>query len=163
MNDKDQIINALQERLEESVAVGVNRGALVALQTVEWWMVEQGIALGPYPTEEVLEEKLKRIRHYFIGVGRSAATHQIWETTCVPWREIGTAPLDGCDILLCEYRHGQYSHVEIGSWERIDGGESGWKTLNGILEEPTHWMPCPPEPSALHAKAIAAPPWGGAK
>lgn len=77
-----------------------------------------------------------------------------------PWQPIETAPKDGTELLLTEFRNGEYGHIEHGSWgflERSDwDGKAvyGWMTDFGSLDEPTHWMPALPKPLA----AAPAPP-----
>lgn len=63
------------------------------------------------------------------------------------WQPIETAPKDGTDVLLCEFRHDQYVRIEHGSWGLIEVSDFdgmrgyGWMTDFGSIDEPTHWMP----------------------
>lgn len=67
------------------------------------------------------------------------------------WQPIKSAPR-GLDILLCEYRNGNYSHIDVGSYGYIENNEwdgrpvYGWLSNNGMIDEPTHWMPLPEPP-----------------
>lgn len=73
------------------------------------------------------------------------------------WREIETAPKDGCDILLYTVHPGDsyypepFDAVQIGCWDEgndtpdpIWRREPGWETER--IGTPTHWMPLPLPP-----------------
>lgn len=68
------------------------------------------------------------------------------------WQPIETAPMDGTDVLLCEFHNGQFGHIEHGVWAFIEHSDwdgapiYGWATDFGKINEPTHWMPALPPP-----------------
>ena len=65
------------------------------------------------------------------------------------WQPIATAPKDGTDILLAEWRPhfksvgDRYGEIDIGCWHTDDG----WISNYGRVEEPTMWMPLPKPPT----------------
>jgi hypothetical protein len=69
------------------------------------------------------------------------------------WQPIDTAPTDGTELLLCEYRNNQYGEIDFGSWGWIEDSDwdrtpiFGWLSNMGRIENPTHWM-LPPTPPA---------------
>jgi hypothetical protein len=80
------------------------------------------------------------------------------------WQPIETAPMDGTELLLCEFRNGEFGTIEHGSWgfiERSDWDGTavyGWLTDSGSIEEPTHWRQAlaapvdPPDPCQALAR-----------
>jgi hypothetical protein len=58
------------------------------------------------------------------------------------WRDIGTAPKDGTDILVFhpESKEQFVCYWELGCWM--------FSADTGLIGSPTHWMPLPPPPGA---------------
>jgi hypothetical protein len=65
-----------------------------------------------------------------------------------PWRTIETAPIDGTVILITENGWVDRGWWSKSIWLGTDG--PGWvsedERENGIVHNPTHWMPLPPPP-----------------
>lgn len=66
---------------------------------------------------------------------------------------ISSAPRDGTEILLIEFRNGNWSYIEHGCWGWIETSDwdgkqiYGWTTDGGYIEDPTHWLPPLTKPS----------------
>lgn len=61
------------------------------------------------------------------------------------WRDIGSAPTDGREILVCNTRQG--CALALVRWDRLHGT---WTEKGAAVHlQATHWMPIspPPEPA----------------
>lgn len=74
-------------------------------------------------------------------------THFAWQAwqaaQQAQWLPIETAPMDGRPV-LCGWNNGEEPCVCY--WREIVSGWSGWHGYPEFDEQPTHWMPLPPEP-----------------
>ncbi len=67
------------------------------------------------------------------------------------WQSIETAPRDGALVLVCRvYESGivEYAVASSNGDEWRDMGDIGWAGMYGEGNQPTHWMPLPPPPTA---------------
>lgn len=96
------------------------------------------------------------------GLSCPDCAHGVWQT-------IDSAPKDGRHVLLFYYNSLRKPRTIVGSWETIesdawndeDGGdvlnphwyEASWVTdiANRLEEEPSYWMPLPPNPEVRSA------------
>lgn len=62
------------------------------------------------------------------------------------WQPIETAPKDGTSVLLWFTR----AEPQIGRFRRGHGARTRRWWVGDFWIEPTHWMPLPPPPAALH-------------
>lgn len=71
-----------------------------------------------------------------------------------PWSfDMSSAPRDGTEILLGNWRDGRWFHVEADRWRSYATGGAFWHAWSRHDFNPTHWMPmntlpAPPSPPA---------------
>lgn len=65
------------------------------------------------------------------------------------WKSIGTAPMNGTNILLAVFVDSELRAVDEGCYEWIENSDYDgatvydWVTLSGRVEYPTHWCELP--------------------
>jgi len=84
----------------------------------------------------------------FTGVPMSVAEWRVgwqaWQAAQqAQWLPIETAPRDGRPV-LCGWSNGEEPCVCY--WREIVSGWSAWHGYPEFDDQPTHWMPLPPEP-----------------
>lgn len=81
------------------------------------------------------------------------------DSSATGWQPIGTAPVDGTEVLVCrayENKRAEYSvahnYADGSGWR--DMGDMGWAGMVADEQnQPTHWMPLPPP----HGAAVDPP------
>jgi len=86
---------------------------------------------------------------------RKSKNHEIGSDSWPEWQNISTAPKDGSRILLCRVFKGRVIAKGIGYFGQryhpisahVEHEKDCWVDGTYRFPAPTHWMPCPPDPT----------------